>query len=118
MAEGGENMLLISLVAAMVIFLVFLAIYNSMTEGSAQVSQRVRRIGAVNHQRARSGDGGFWDDFNSSRVSTWARAGANRFGKFFPKREWFELQVERAALPVTGGEYATITFSVACSGFF
>ena len=104
-------MLLISLVAAFVIFLVFLAIYNSMTEGSAQVSQRVRRIGAVNQQRAHSvGSGGFWDDFNSSRVSTWAKAGADRFGKFFPKRAWFELQVERAALPVTGSEYATITF--------
>ena len=104
-------MLLISIVAALVIFLVFLAIYNSMTQSSVQVSQRVRRIGEVNRQRARSGgDGSFWDDFNSSRMSTWAKAGANRFGRFFPKRAWFDMHVERAALPVTGSEYATITF--------
>ena len=104
-------MLLISIVAAIIIFLVFLAIYNAMNAGSVQISQRVRRIGEINRQRALSGgNGGFWDDFNSSRVSSWARAGADRFGRFFPKRAWFDLKVERAALPVTGGEYATITF--------
>lgn len=112
-------MLLISIVAAMIIFLVFLAIYNSMNAGSVQISQRVRRIGEINRQRALSGgNGGFWDDFNSSRVSSWARAGADRFGRFFPKRAWFDLQVERAALPVTGGEYATITFFGGLFWFF
>ena len=112
-------MLLISIVAAIIIFLVFLAIYNAMNAGSVQISQRVRRIGEINRQRALSGgNGGFWDDFNSSRVSSWARAGADRFGRFFPKRAWFDLQVERAALPVTGGEYATITFFGGLFWFF
>ncbi len=112
-------MLLISLVAALVIFLVFLAIYNYTTQSSAQVSQRVKRIGQVNRQRAstRGGDS-FWEDFTKSPVSTWARAGADRFGKFFPKKAWFEMHTERAGLPVTGGEYATITFFGGLFWFF
>lgn len=104
-------MLLISLVAALVIFLVFLAIYNYTTQSSAQVSRRVKRIGQVNRQRASThGGDSFWEDFTKSPVSTWARAGADRFGKFFPKKAWFEMHTERAGLPVTGGEYSTITF--------
>ena len=112
-------MLLISLVAALVIFLVFLAIYNYTTHSSAQVSQRVKRIGQVNRQRASSrGGDSFWEDFTKSPVSTWARAGADRFGKFFPKKAWFEMHTERAGLPVTGGEYATITFFGGLFWFF
>lgn len=112
-------MLLISLVAALVIFLVFLAIYNYTTQSSAQVSRRVKRIGQVNRQRASThGGDSFWEDFTKSPVSTWARAGADRFGKFFPKKAWFEMHTERAGLPVTGGEYATITFFGGLFWFF
>ena len=104
-------MLLISLVATLVIFLVFLAIYNYATQSSAHVSQRVRRIGQVNRLRTSSGGGDdFWEDFTKSPMSAWARVGADRFGKFFPKKAWFEKHVERAGLPFTGGEYSTITF--------
>ena len=104
-------MLLISLVATLVIFLVFLAIYNYATQSSAHVSQRVRRIGQVNRLRTSSSGGDdFWEDITKSPMSAWARVGADRFGKFFPKKAWFEKHVERAGLPVTGGEYSTITF--------
>ena len=51
-------MLLISLVATLIIFLVFLAIYNYVTQSSAQVSQRVKRIGQVNRQRVTSSSKG------------------------------------------------------------
>lgn len=113
-------MLMISLVATLIIFLVFLAIYNYVTQSSAQVSQRVKRIGQVNRQRVTSSSKGdnFWADFSKSPVSTWAKAGADRFGKFFPKKAWFDMHVERAGLPVTGSEYATITFFGGLFWFF
>lgn len=113
-------MLLISLVATLIIFLVFLAIYNYVTQSSAQVSQRVKRIGQVNRQRVTSSSKGdnFWADFSKSPVSTWAKAGADRFGKFFPKKAWFDMHAERAGLPVTGSEYATITFFGGLFWFF
>lgn len=113
-------MLLISLVATLIIFLVFLAIYNYVTQSSAQVSQRVKRIGQVNRQRVTSSSKGdnFWADFSKSPVSTWAKAGADRFGKFFPKKVWFDMHAERAGLPVTGSEYATITFFGGLFWFF
>lgn len=113
-------MLLISLVVTLIIFLVFLAIYNYVTQSSAQVSQRVKRIGQVNRQRvtsSRKGDN-FWADFSKSPVSTWAKAGADRFGRFFPKKAWFDMHAERAGLPVTGSEYATITFFGGLFWFF
>lgn len=113
-------MLLISLVATLIIFLVFLAIYNYVTQSSAQVSQRVKRIGQVNRQRVTSSSKGdnFWADFSKSPVSTWAKAGADRFGRFFPKKAWFDMHAERAGLPVTGSEYATITFFGGLFWFF
>jgi tight adherence protein B len=109
-------MLLISVLAAAVIFLLLLALYNVATTGRAQVSRRVRRIGENQRQRS-GGSGGFWEELARSGMSAWAKNGANRYGKFFPKRAWFDLQAERSGLPVTGSEYSMLIFSTALASF-
>ena len=108
-------MLWISIVATLVLFLLMLAVYNALTGSSAKVSQRVRRIGETNHRRASTGY--FWEDLSQSGVSTWAKSGADRFGKFFPKKAWFDAQADRAGLPITGSEYSMLILVSGLVGF-
>lgn len=103
-------MFLIALLATLIIFLLLLALYNYTNRSTIHVSQRMQRIAQVNKRAVlvKKGGGGFWDDFTGSRVSTWAKAGANRFGSFFPREEWFDLHVQQAGLPISGAEYITL----------
>ena len=103
-------MFLIALLATIIVFLLCLALYNYANQSSIRVSQRVQRIAQANKRAAlaKRGGGGFWDDFTNSPVSTWAKAGANRFSSFFPREAWFDLHVQQAGLPISGAEYITL----------
>lgn len=103
-------MLTIAVLGALAVFFLLLAVAKAsglMTAGvdlSARVQQY--RTPVRQQRRARVSTGSaFWDDIMRSRFSTWARAGANKFGYLLPKKNWFELKAQQANLPVTGQEY-------------
>lgn len=100
-------MLAIALMAALAMFVLLLAVYNMLGEGKVDVSARMRQYGSKRRQRSvrRSTGSAFWDDILRSRFSTWAKVGANKFGYLLPKKNWFEIKVQQANLPVTGTEY-------------
>ena len=67
-------MFLIALLATIIVFLMCLAIYNYANKNTIKVSQRMQRIAQANRRAAvLKHNGGFWDDFTNSPVSTWAR---------------------------------------------
>ena len=109
-------MFLIALLATVIVFLLCLAIYNYANKNTIKVSQRMQRIAQANRRAAvLKHNGGFWDDFTNSPVSTWAKAGADRFASFFPREGWFNLHVQQAGLPISGAEYITL---IVGSAFF
>ena len=109
-------MFLIALLATVIVFLLCLAVYNYANKNTIKVSQRMQRIAQANRRAAvLKHNGGFWDDFTNSPVSTWAKAGADRFASFFPREGWFNLHVQQAGLPISGAEYITL---IVGSAFF
>lgn len=104
-------MLVIAIASGLVLFLLMYAIYNYIGNESISISKRVKGFGMQQEPAIRRGGrGGFWNDLAGSKVSTWARIGAGRFGGVLPKQSWFELQAARAGLPVTGGELIMLIF--------
>ena len=103
-------MLLIALASGLVFFLLVFALYNYWSNESLSVSKRVKGFGATQSAPRTSTRGGFWNDLANSKVNSWARLGAGRFGGVLPKRDWFEVQASQAGLPVTGGELVMLIF--------
>lgn len=103
-------MLTIAIVGAIAVFILLVAIAKAsglLTAGvdlSARVQQYRTPVRPQRRARVSTGSA-FWDDIMRSRFSTWARAGASKFGYLLPKKNWFELKAQQANLPVTGQEY-------------
>lgn len=103
-------MLTIAIIGTLAVFFLLVAIAKAsgLLAAGVDLSARVQqyRTPVRPQRRARVSTGSaFWDDIMRSRFSTWARAGANKFGYLLPKKNWFELKAQQANLPVTGQEY-------------
>lgn len=100
-------MLQIAIMAALAVFVLCIALYRMFATGKVDLSARVRQYNTPVRPRRvlKSTGSAFWDDILRSRFSTWAKTGANKFGHLLPKKNWFELKVQQANLPVTGTEY-------------
>lgn len=100
-------MLQIAIMAALAVFVLCIALYRMFATGKVDLSARVRQYNTPVRPRrvVKSTGSAFWDDILRSRFSTWAKTGANKFGHLLPKKNWFELKVQQANLPVTGTEY-------------
>ena len=103
-------MLTIAVLGAMAVFLLLLAVAKAsgLLTAGVDLSARVQqyRTPVRQQRRARVSTGSaFWDDIMRSRLSSWARTGASKFGYLLPKKNWFELKAQQANLPVTGQEY-------------
>lgn len=100
-------MLQIAIMAALAVFVLCIALYRMFATDKVDLSARVRQYNTpVRPRRVMKSTGSaFWDDILRSRFSTWAKTGANKFGHLLPKKNWFELKVQQANLPVTGTEY-------------
>ena len=103
-------MFAIAFLAAIAVFILLLAIarMTGLVKSGVDVSARVQQYGTPVRvqRRARVSTGSaFWDDILRSRFSDWAKTGANKFGHLLPKKNWFELKMQQANLPVTGTEY-------------
>lgn len=100
-------MLQIAILAALAVFVLCIALYRMFATGKVDLSARVRQYNTPVRPRrvVKSTGSAFWDDILRSRFSTWAKTGANKFGHLLPKKNWFELKVQQANLPVTGTEY-------------
>ena len=103
-------MFAIAFLAAIAVFILLLAVarMTGMVKSGVDVSARVQqyRTPVRVQRRARVSTGSaFWDDILRSRFSGWAKTGANKFGHLLPKRNWFEMKVQQANLPITGSEY-------------
>ena len=103
-------MFAIAFLAAIAVFILLLAVarMTGLMKSGVDVSARVQqyRTSVRVQRRARVSTGSaFWDDILRSRFSGWAKTGANKFGHLLPKRNWFEMKVQQANLPITGSEY-------------
>lgn len=100
-------MLQIAILAALAVFVLCIALYRMFVTDKVDLSARVRQYKTPVRPRrvVKSTGSAFWDDILRSRFSTWAKTGANKFGHLLPKKNWFELKVQQANLPVTGTEY-------------
>lgn len=100
-------MLQIAIMASVAVFIFLYALYRMFSAKTVDVSARVRQYNTPIRPRrvVKSTGSAFWDDILRSRFSTWAKTGANKFGHLLPKKNWFELKVQQANLPVTGTEY-------------
>ena len=103
-------MFAIAFLAAIAVFILLLAVarMTGLMKSGVDVSARVQqyRTPVRVQRRARVSTGSaFWDDILRSRFSGWAKTGANKFGHLLPKRNWFEMKVQQANLPITGSEY-------------
>ena len=100
-------MLQIAIMASVAVFIFLYALYRMFSAKTVDVSARVRQYNTPIRPRrvVKSTGSAFWDDILRSRFSTWAKTGADKFGHLLPKKNWFELKVQQANLPVTGSEY-------------
>lgn len=100
-------MLLIAISGGLAVLLLFTALYFIFAGRKVNVNQR---LGMKNARRVKPKNtrGDIWGDIANSKLKQIAGDLAVKFNDYLPSKKWFDFQVERADLPVTGGELIVI----------
>lgn len=97
-------MLLIAITGGLALFLFFVALYYIFIGGQrVNVNQRLGYKNAVKTKPVNT-RGDIWGDIANSKFKKVAGDLAAKFNDYLPNKRWFDYQVERADLPITGGE--------------
>lgn len=101
-------MLWIALSGGLAIFLLLTALYFIFVGKRVDVNQRLGMKNATKAKTVTYKRDDIWGDIANSKLKQIAGDLAKKFANYLPNERWFNNQVERADLPITGGELIII----------
>lgn len=101
-------MLWIALSGGLAIFLLLTALYFIFVGKRVDVNQRLGMKNAEKTKTVTYKRNDIWGDIANSQLKKIAGDLAAKFNDYLPNKRWFDYQVERADLPITGGELIVI----------
>lgn len=111
------QILIISILIAIIIFCLCMAFYNIYDRDSISVNKRLSSYATVKKSRKLNFTKSIWQNLNESKFKVLTSALAERFGKLLPKQEYFHNLAEQAGLPISGAELMVLIVATTLGWF-